>query len=323
MAPDVSVLIVSYNSLEWLRRCVAAVPAACGPLTPQLVIVDNASRDGSAAWLAGHGGADVVLNRDNLGFTRAMNQALARARGRFVLWLNVDCVLDPGALEHGVRFLEERPEYWAVGGRLRDESGREQPSALAFPGWTAVLFHVTGVKRLLELPGARAAAARLARWSGSRYAGQYLAGPGRDGFRDADWVTGALLLTRAETVGRIGGLDERFWMYCEDTDWCRRVRLAGGRVAALPAMSGLHAVGGGGGSSPFALCHYYRSMWLYQAKHASAPLVSHLLLVLYFACRSAAFAWRAPAGAPSARDPWQALLRWAGDPREDPCDDIR
>jgi hypothetical protein len=310
LAPDVSVLVVSYNHVEWLRRCLQAVPHACAPRTFEILVVDNASRDGSREWLAAQPGLGRFLNQENAGFTRAMNQALGAARGRFVLWLNSDCEAGAGSIAGGIDYLTQHPEVWIVGGALVDDHGKRQPSALAFPGVVAVLTHCLGLKRWLRWKWLRGLAGAGARLTGSRYAASYLEhGAASESPRETDWVTGAFLLARREAVERVGGLDERFWMYSEDTDWCRRVKLAGGRVVFLPSMRAVHAVGASAGTSDVARCHYYRSMWLYHAKHDPQASLAHAILTVYFRMRALG----------PDPDLWRRLARWAGGRGPEPC----
>jgi N-acetylglucosaminyl-diphospho-decaprenol L-rhamnosyltransferase len=151
---DVTVLIVNYNTANLLQPCLTALHEAKASLTVQTVIVDNASRDDSAAVLRrDHADCELVFNNVNVGFGRANNQALALARGRFVLLLNTDAFVPSNALTEGLRFLDAHPRCAIVGARLVGRDGVLQPSWRYFPTpWTEFLA-ATGLARLF--PGTR------------------------------------------------------------------------------------------------------------------------------------------------------------------------
>ena len=133
-SPDVSVIIVSHNSEHLLPRTLAALQAGCGRLRVQVVVVDNASRDRSAELLKrDFPNVELIENATNLGFGRANNQAMSRARGRYILLLNPDAFVSPDTLAKTVGFMDDHPRSGVLGVKLVDENGYLQPSVFRFP----------------------------------------------------------------------------------------------------------------------------------------------------------------------------------------------
>ncbi len=224
-------MVVSYNTRDLLRTCLDSVVAA-GP-DVELVVVDNASTDGSADLVAQrYPAARLIRNRRNVGFAAATNQGTRAATGQAILWLNSDAWLLPGALDRLRRVLDDRPEVGAVGPRLRYPDGRFQPSAQAFPG---PLAHLVGAAELYRLPLVR----RLVN-------GAHRLGWDHDCAANVDWLTGACLLVRRACLDAVGLLDEGYAMYAEELDWCYRAWRSGWAIRFEPAAEVVHV---GGASS--------------------------------------------------------------------------
>jgi len=226
---DLSVIIVSYNTRHHLARCLRALPAATADLDSQVIVVDNASRDGSLEMLRHDFPAvTVIANRDNVGFARACNAGLAAAEGRFLLLLNSDTVPAPGSLSALVRYARAYPRAGAVGPRLRAADGKPARSCFYFPSLTRPYLNSAVFRRLF---GER---------FGLPYAWEHPCL--RDGGA-VDWLSGACLLLRREALAAAGALDERYFMYFEDTDLCRRLWRAGWQVVYWPAVEVVHEGG--------------------------------------------------------------------------------
>lgn len=261
---DVSLVIVSYNTRELLAECLDSLPAAAGDLALQVLVVDNASSDGTPAMVRErHPEVELIENRDNLGFSRAVNRGLAAARGRILVWLNPDCTVGPGVLAGLASHLDRHPEVGAVGPRLVYPDGRVQPSAQAFPGVARIVYHFLGLRRLAGWRPLRRVWSLLGRHAGPMTRA-YLESlePGGEP-RSADWVSGACLATPAAVARRVGPLDEGYFMYCEDTDWCHRVHDLGLEVRIVPSLVVTHHVGASGPTNPESVFHYYRSLLRY------------------------------------------------------------
>lgn len=218
----ISVCIVSYNTRPLLEKCLAALRGA-----DEILIADNASRDGSVEMLAQRfPKAQLLRNAENLDYTRAMNQCLARARGDFVLLLNPDTEPQANALRELRDALERHPDWGAAGARLEFPDGTLQRTGNRFPTLLYLLYEAAGVH--MRFPNNRAKLQNIyAEWD-------------RASERTVDALSGACLMVRRAVIEQIGLLDERFVMYSEEVDWCQRMARAGWRVGYVPTARVIH-----------------------------------------------------------------------------------
>jgi hypothetical protein len=232
----VGVVIVSWNVSGLLRRCLQAVLRS--PLAKRIIVVDNASTDGSADMVRGEfPEVELLVNASNAGFTRANNQAL-RALGlgpsgqplpEFILLLNPDTELTGGALEALVTYARDHPVAGAVGPQLRYPDGTIQSSRRRFPGVLAGLVESTPVAW---------------HWPDNSVARRFLmADRPIDEAGPVDWITGAAVLLRGGALADVGGLDEAFFMYSEELDLCRRLHDAGWEIHYCPSARVIHHEG--------------------------------------------------------------------------------
>jgi N-acetylglucosaminyl-diphospho-decaprenol L-rhamnosyltransferase len=247
------IIIVSYNARADLERCLHSLHAAPPALAHRIVVVDNASADGSVEavrriWP----GVDVVEMGRNAGFAAANNAGIRAARGELILLLNSDTIVPPGAIDALTARMLAEPDVAAAGPRLVDGEGRAEWSfgPMLTPGHelrrlALQALHARGV------PGARALIERAAR---------------RESY--PDWVTGACLLVRRDAAEAAGLLDERYFMYEEDVDFCAALRAGGGRILFTPAAEVVHLRGRSARSAPAATrLAYHRSHAAFYAKH--------------------------------------------------------
>jgi N-acetylglucosaminyl-diphospho-decaprenol L-rhamnosyltransferase len=229
--PRVAVIIVSYNTCDWLRRCLASIPAAAGDLAHEVIIVDNDSSDGSPDMVESlYPKVRLIRSGENLGFARGVNLGAAHAEAEHVLLCNPDGELHPGAIAALVAFADTHPDHAVIGGRTVSPAGEVDPRSC----WGApTLWSVLCNALLLSTVFRRS---RL-------FDPEALGGYGRDHERDVDIVSGCLLLMRRPEWVALGGFDERYFMYGEDADLCLRVRAGGRRCAITPAATMVHAVG--------------------------------------------------------------------------------
>jgi N-acetylglucosaminyl-diphospho-decaprenol L-rhamnosyltransferase len=229
---DLTVIIVSWNVRDLLRRCLVSIvdSPSTSKLEPEIIVVDNASDDGSPGMVRDdfpH--VRLVANDRNQGFTAANNQGLARAGGRYLLLLNPDTEVVGGALETMVGYMEGHPEVGGLGPQLRYPDGRPQPSRRRFPTMATALVESTVVQEW---------------WPDNRILRRYYVADTHDeAIQAVDWVVGACLLVRREVYEEVGGLDEGFFMYSEELDWCRRIKDAGWAVVYLPTATVIHHEG--------------------------------------------------------------------------------
>jgi N-acetylglucosaminyl-diphospho-decaprenol L-rhamnosyltransferase len=257
---DVSVVIVSWNTREWLARTLGAVAASADGLGLEVIVVDNASSDGTPAMVAErYPDVRLIEHAENLGFGAACNAGARTARGRAVLFLNSDCEPAPESLATMLRVLDREPTVGAVFCRLVNADGTLQPSIHeSSPGpWSlagdVLLFSALryGVYRRRG----------LARWLLGRARARHARA------HDVAWGGAACVLVRRQAFAAIGGFDERFFLYCEDLDLCRRLRDAGWVLRYVPEASAVHHWGRSTVKRPAAVTAAYRSRLLYFDKH--------------------------------------------------------
>jgi N-acetylglucosaminyl-diphospho-decaprenol L-rhamnosyltransferase len=229
--PELSISVVSYRTPALLERCLRALCAERSDVPMQVTVVDNASGDGSAELVAARfPWVRLMRNDRNIGFGAAHNQALRLAAGTYYLVLNSDTQPRPGALRSLVDFMDGHPSVAVAGPKLRYYDGSVQPSRRRFPTVATLFLESTQLQRFWPDNGAL-----------RRY---YVAERSDDEFQEVDWLTGACLCLRARAVAEVGLFDERFFMYSEELDLCRRFRAAGWQVAYVPTAEVAHLEGG-------------------------------------------------------------------------------
>lgn len=229
-APAVSVTVVLFNSDDHLRACLGALQGALGSGQAELVAVDNASPDESAAITREAAPrARLITSAVNRGFAGACNLAWPSVTGRYWLLLNPDVVLDPGALEELTRWMDRHPEVAVVSPWLRDGSNGELGyPGRAFPSVSRALIEL--LRLHLLLPAHR---------RGDLWQGSYVR-PGSPSAAAPDWVPGAAMMVRRAAVQDVGPLDETFFLYGEDLEWCWRLRRSGWGIATCPSAVATH-----------------------------------------------------------------------------------
>jgi GT2 family glycosyltransferase len=234
---DVTVTIATWNRAELLDRCLSSVFASTGGVRYEVIVVDNASEDDTVAMLArSRPQVEVIRNAANRGFGAAHNQAMARARGRYVCALNNDAQLRPDTLAALTAFLDDHPRAgicscparpapgasWATGGGVR-----------RFP--TVAVEAGASLAELLAPPFGLAGASVM-----KPVMDRLVGACPEDAAREVAWVHGALFMMRREMLDEVGGFDERFFMFFEEIDLCRRAWAGGWSVWFTPATSYLH-----------------------------------------------------------------------------------
>lgn len=259
--PEVAVIIVNYNAGDDLRLALKSVATECAGLDWQGVVVDNASSDGSASSVAAFSPRVSLLRNDvNAGFSRAVNQASAASSAPLLLLLNPDCQLRPGALSALRAVLDAEPACAVAGPRILDPDGEVQGSARGDPDMLTGMFGRTGeLRRLLPfLPAAR------------RNVVVDEAIASGETSRVVDWVSGACMLIRRAALERVGGFDERYFLYWEDADVCRRLRQRGYQIRYVPGAVATHAVGRSSRTArASSIRAFHESAYRYYATHVA------------------------------------------------------
>ncbi|MDQ6672584.1 MAG: glycosyltransferase family 2 protein [Chloroflexota bacterium] len=256
--------MVSYRTPALLRDCLSALERERTGLDLEVTVVDNASGDGSAEMVGQHfAWVRLICNDRNLGFGAAHNQAMRLAVGRYLLVLNSDAIPEAGALGALVEFLDTHPDVGVAGPRLRHPDGGFQPSRRRFPTLATLLFESTQLQRV---------------WPDNavlrRY---YVADRSPDEPQDVDWLVGACLCVRASAAAHVGLFDERFFMYSEELDWCRRFRAAGWRIAYVPGAQVVHLEGASARLDLGARDGFFQASKLRYAAKWHGPIVAGAL----------------------------------------------
>ncbi|HSJ32648.1 MAG TPA: glycosyltransferase family 2 protein [Longimicrobiales bacterium] len=226
--PVLSVLIVAWNVRDLVLACLASIEADAGAPPLEVILVDNASSDGTVdAVVARYPHVRVLANAQNVGFPRANNQALAHARGRYVLYLNPDTEVDPGTLAACVRELEENPDIGLVGCRLESPAGEVQyEGARNTYRFRHLMFELLYLHMLFPH---------------SRVFGHHRMGDwDHRGNRDVEAVNGAFMMVPRDLANRVGGLPEDLFMYHEDLSFCLRILRTGRRLRYLGDVRTVH-----------------------------------------------------------------------------------
>jgi hypothetical protein len=250
--PELSVVVASYNTRDLLRQCLGTLVAATAGMQGEIIVVDNSSSDGTPEMVAREfEGVTLLSNPTNEGFARANNRALRQARGRFVLLLNPDTLVPPDTIGPLVEFLRGNPKVGLVGCRVDRPDGRlDEACKRSFPTPLSALARFVGLDRVLQ----RGAYRRVA----DDPAGSY----------EVDAVVGAFMLLRKETIEDVGGLDEDYFMFGEDLDWCYRVKKRDWRVFYVGDRSIVHHKGASTRQAPQRMnYHFHRAMFLFHRKH--------------------------------------------------------
>ncbi len=269
---DVSIIVVNLNTRQLLQNCLASIGRNVRDVSSEVIVVDNGSTDGSCEMVArDFPDVRLICNAENRGFAAANNQAIPLAQGRYVLLLNSDTIVLGDVLRQSVRYMDRHSEVGILGCRVLNEDRTPQLTCLRFPTLVNLALKTFGLSRL--------------RWPRffDRYQMTYWA---RDDVRDVDTVTGCYMFCRARAIDDVGLLDESFFFYGEETDWCKRFWQRGWRLRFAPIGEIVHY-----GSMTSKSFNSRRDLMLtkgllqYHQKHSSRPV--YLLTLLTLLCFNA------------------------------------
>ncbi|WP_409344209.1 glycosyltransferase family 2 protein [Paenibacillus sp. MBLB4367] len=253
---DVSVLILNYNTRELTLQAIRSVRQSVTDFAYEIVLVDNASTDGAVeAVRREFPDVAVIVNDENVGFARANNQAIRVAEGRYVLLLNSDTVVQTDTLDIMIRHMDEQPEVGASGCKVVLPNGTLDKACLrGFPTPEASFYYAFGFSKLF--PG------------NPRFSQYQLNHLNPDLPHRIDCLVGAFMLVRREAIEQVGVLDETFFMYGEDIDWCYRIKEAGWDISYYPLTRIIHYKGASSRRKPAKIIYeFYRAMWVFHQKH--------------------------------------------------------
>jgi hypothetical protein len=263
--PEIAAILVNYNAGGELARALRSIADEMVGRAWEAFVVDNASSDGSGASVTDFAPmVQLVQNPENVGFSRGVNQGLAASTAPLVLIMNPDCRLVAGAVAALRGVLDARPDCAIVGPRILNPDGSVQGSARGDPDMLTGLFGRTALLGKL-VPFLAVAKRNVVAEEAIRSGEQSVV---------VDWLSGACMLARRTALGQVGGFDERFFLYWEDADLCRRLRSRGHHVRYVPSATAIHRVGQSSRTArTFAIRAFHRSAYLYYTTHvAPAPL---------------------------------------------------
>ncbi len=227
---DVSIVIVNWNTRDILRYCLQSIYEQAGEVGFEVIVIDNASSDDSTEMVRTEfPQVCLIENSENKGFAAANNQGLALAKGRYVLLLNSDTVILDNAIAKTVAFAEDNPDAAAVGCRVLNQDRTLQQTCFMFPSILNMILSSSYLYKLFP-SGRFFGRERMTRWD-------------RSNVCEVDVVTGCFLLMRRDAMEQVGPMDERFFMYGEETDWCYRSKQAGWKIIFTPHAEIIHLGG--------------------------------------------------------------------------------
>jgi len=272
---DVSIIIVNWNTWDCLKDCLNSVYQQTQDIEFEIIVVDNGSTDGSAVKVKEEfGHVCLIENHENRGFAAANNQGLAVAKARYVLLLNSDTIILKNSIQKTIEFADANPDAAVVGCRVLNPDKTLQETCFMFPSLFNLMLSVSYLYKIF--PKSKFfGRERMTWWN-------------RSDVRDVDVVTGCFMLLRRESIEEIGILDERFFIYGEETDWCYRFKQAGWKVYFTPDAEIIHL---GGASSkqakPEMILQLRGSILLFLKKHNNSLMyfIACGLVSLFFLIR--------------------------------------
>ena len=272
---NVSIIIVNWNTKKLLQDCLSSVYEHAGNVDYEIIVIDNASTDGSASMVKNDFRQVILIeNSGNLGFATANNQGMAVAKGRYVLLLNSDTVVLDNAIANTVRFADENPQAAVTGCRVLNPDRTLQRTCFMFPSILNMLLSSTYLYKIFPK---------------NRFFGrEQMTWWDRSDVREVDVVTGCFMLVRQEAIEQVGMMDEQFFMYGEETDWCYRFWQKGWKVMFAPLGEIIHFGGQSTSQKPVAMIVQLRlSILKFMRKHYSRPayIFARILIALFFAIR--------------------------------------
>jgi hypothetical protein len=227
---DCSIIIVNWNTRDILRNCLTSVFQQTHGMDFEVIVIDNASSDGSAQRVKSEfPQALLIENTENRGFAAANNQGMRIAKGRYILLLNSDTIVLDGAIQKTVAFADQHPQAAVVGCKVLNPDHSLQPTCFMFPSLLNLFLSASYLYKIF--PHSRFfGRERMSWWN-------------RDNVREVDVVTGCFMLVRRKVIEQVGLMDEDFFMYAEETDWCFRFKQAGWQNLFYPDAQIIHLGG--------------------------------------------------------------------------------
>lgn len=267
---DLSILIVSYNTCQLTLDAIRSIYQSVTNYSYEIIVIDNNSMDHSVEQIRHHFPEVILIQNDtNVGFSRANNQGMRIAKGRYILLLNSDTIIQPDTLQVMLNFMDQHPKVGASGCKVVLPNGRlDKACRRGFPTPSASFYYVFGFSKLFP---------KTPKFN--QYHLSYL-DPDLD--YPVDCLVGAFMLVRKEVIEQVGMLDEDFFMYGEDVDWCYRIKKAGWQIYYYPKTSIVHYKGASSKRKPYKIIYeFHRAMFLFHNKHYKKQYPYVVSLVVY------------------------------------------
>jgi GT2 family glycosyltransferase len=269
---DLSIIIVNWNAQDLLTKCLRCVESTVKKTTYEIIVIDNASTDGSQEMIRrDFPKVKLIANTENAGFATANNQGMKISQGRCILLLNSDAFVKDETIDQMIAFMDEHPEAGMSSCQLLYEDGRLQPSCYSFPSLSTEFYTALQLDKL---------------FAKNREFGKYLMTYWDfSDVREVDAIMGAFMLVRKTAIDQVGMMDENFFMYSEETDWCFRFKKHGWKTLYTPHVQTVHLWGGSSKRMKVEMfLQLYRSKVQFFRKHYGALSAFFLKLILGFGC---------------------------------------
>jgi len=254
---QLSIIIVTHNAKDFLRNCLKSVFEKIKNLSFEVLVVDNASSDGTFEMLKNEfPQVKVIFSKENLGFAKANNLAIKEAKGKYIFLLNPDTILLDENFEKLIDFAQKNPDVGAIGPKvLNSDLTIQHQCKRGFPTPWNIFCYLSGLAKIFP--------------KSKIFAGYLLTYLDTEKIQGVDSLSGCAMVVKREVIEKVGMMDEDYYLYGDDLDWCYRIKSAGWKVVYFPETKIIHYGGKGGtGKKPyFNIYHFYRSAFIFYKKH--------------------------------------------------------
>jgi len=255
---ELSIIIVNWNTKDLLGNCLDSIAKNTDGISKEIFVVDNNSTDGSQVFVKeNYPDVNLIKNTENLGFSKANNIALRKAAGKYILLLNSDTVVEPLAVSLMMDFLEKHPEAGMAGPKLLNTDGTVQLACRrSIPNPKVAFYRITGLSKILP--------------NNKEFAKYNLTFKSTEELQEVEAISGACMMIKKKAMDEIGLLDEDFFMYGEDLDWCYRLGKKGWKIYYIPNARVIHRHRASSKKRRFkSIWNFYQAMYIFYKKHFS------------------------------------------------------
>lgn len=271
--PDLSILIATYNAKDTLVGCLNSLYKNNQMINFETIVINNGPFPLSSGLKNQFPDILCIENNKNLGFAKAINQGIHQATGKYLLCLNDDTIILPSSLNKLLNFMNSNPEAIAAGGKVLNLDGSIQFSCRKFPNYLTALFNRQSLLTRI--------------FKNNRFSTSYLMSDWpHDEVRQIDWVSGCYLIIRRDAIEKVGFMDERFFMYCEDIDWCYRAKDMGLKVYYVPDAPIIHLNKGYGDNFAKNIIEHHKSIYRFYKKHYKRKFFMELTILFSIGIRT-------------------------------------